>query len=217
MDLKAIAKLLGISTVCPRCGNDLIDTNKPVTPVTPVTEVFPHKIVFERESDEGNGDGAVVYFPSLSDREVSSVALNGEVAVKGNAYQGHPVFKLSKTGDQYTRPLKFSIVCGGVIYVAEQSSSAEPTTPSGGNSATSKPDGYANEGRGNARFPYVGAHYGKNIEVWIDGVLKMRVADGSKRQEGKNGLTWKPISENTGKLVVIGEFNTQFNSCTIKW
>ncbi|HBA73492.1 MAG TPA: hypothetical protein DCZ63_15255 [Geobacter sp.] len=186
---------------------------KPVQPA----KIFPHKITFERESDQGNGNGAVVYFSTLSDSEITAVSVNGEVAIKGNPWQGHPVFKLSKTGDLYTRPLKFSITYNGGFYGVEQSPNIESPAPSGGNSETTKPDGYANGGRGNARFKHPGSWYGKNIEVWIDGVKKLSVPDGSKRQEGKNGLVWKPISENDKKLVVIGEYNTQFGSCTIKW
>jgi len=200
-------------TTCPKCGHKWGET-----PV-PTTEAFPHKIVFEKESDEGYGNVGIVLFPTLADADVSFVSVNGEVATKATPYRGHPVFTLSKNGGLYPLPLKFVVKTpDGKSYVASYNETADtPAGPTGGNSETVKPSSYGNGDRGNARFSKPGAAYGKNIQVYIDGALKMTVADGSKRQEGRNGLIWKPISDNNGKLVVVGEYKVHYGSCTIKW
>lgn len=94
--------------------------------------------------------------------------------------------------------------------------SKDSTAPAGG-SETSAPSSYGNDNRGNARFSHPGSYYGKNIQVYIDGVHKMTVPDGSQRVEGNNGLLWKPVSENDGNLVVVGEYDVKFSTCTIKY
>jgi hypothetical protein len=228
-ELKSILDKFGFDysgLKCPHCGKVLADTATPIpTPIptptpNPTTKVFPHKIIFERESDEGYGNVAIILFPTLADAEITAVAVNGEVATKAHPYNGHPVFTLTKTGDKYTRPLRFTIVYGGETYTAEQSTSTTPVptpTPAGGHNETVKPSSYGNGNRGNARFSHPGSWYGKNIEVWIDGTKVMTVEDGGKRKEGKNGLIWKPVSDSNKKLVVVGPYGLKFNSCTIKW
>lgn len=94
--------------------------------------------------------------------------------------------------------------------------SKDSTAPAGG-SETSAPSSYGNDNRGNARFGHPGSYYGKNIQVYIDGVHKMTVPDGSQRVEGVNGLIWKPVSENDGNLVVVGEYDVKFSTCTVRW
>lgn len=162
---------------------------------------------------------------------VKSVATVGIVttgAVKlTDAIMGRVGDKISTTGDNssVTKTTSTAInkndttatnVGDGQSTANGGSGAKESTAPSGG-SETSSPSSYGNGGRGNCRFSHPGSYYGKNIQVYIDGVFKLPVPDGSQRAEGANGLTWKPVSESDGNLVVVGEFDTQFNSCTIKW
>lgn len=95
--------------------------------------------------------------------------------------------------------------------------SAPKDSPSSGGSETSILSSYSDDGRGICRFGHPGSYYGENVQVYIDGVFKMTVTDGSQRTPGPNGLLWKPVSENDGSLALLGEPNVQFSSCTIKY
>jgi len=203
---------------CPTCGQEL-----PVTPPS-TGKIFPHRIVFERESDEGYGVGAIVLFPSLADADVTYVSVNGEIAKKAHPYNGHPVFTLTKPGDQYLRPLKFVIkMSDGSTYTkeGEAATPATPDTPSGGHSETvgwkgcGNPDGA--KCRRNFRFRHPGSYYGKTPTVYLDGAKKLPVKDSAKRQEGANGIIWKPKSDSDGKLVGVGEYAGKHQKCTVTW
>jgi len=109
----------------------------PVTPpVTPPSgnKTFPHPITFERETTQGNGSAGIL-FRTLQAGLVTYVSVNGEVARQGTPYKGAPVFLLTKSGDQYDRPLSFVIkMSDGVTYTAKSgttSTPAEPGTPTG--------------------------------------------------------------------------------------
>ena len=192
------------------------DVTPPVVPPTG-TKPYPGKVTFDKTSDQGTGD----YYGTaclLIDPGMVKVVLNGEVALKGNMYGSRDVWRFLKVGDGYPKPWNFVFThTDGTVYTYVVIASASTDGPAGGNTETVRPSSYGNGDRGNARFSKTGAAYGKNIQVWIDGVLKMTVTDGSKRQEGKNGLIWKPVSDSNGKLVVVGEYKVHYSSCTLKW
>ena len=199
-------------STCPTCGQNISDQPGIVKP-------YPLKVIFDKTSDQGSG----AYFGTaclIIDPGMSSVTLNGEVAFKGNQYKGKDVWRFKRVGNDYAKPLKFILTHStGPQYSYVINEAAE--TPSGGRSETAKPSSYGNpdgaNARGNARFSKPGSAYGNNIQVWIDSILKMTVADGAKRQEGKNGLIWKPVSDSNGKLVVVGEYGKRGWTCTIRW
>jgi len=145
----------------------LCDQYYPVGPVDPVkpppstTKAFPHTITFEKDSDQGNGAAAIL-FRASPDNWVNYVSVNGEVARKGVSYKGASVFLLTKSGDKYSRPLKFIIktVDGGVY--AATSGSSSPTNPTGSykNSAEYTSYGERNGGRMTWRIPKRGDSLG---------------------------------------------------------
>ena len=104
----------------------------PVTPpVTPPSgnKTFPHQITFERETTQGNGSAGIL-FRTLQAGSITYVSVNGEVARQGTPYKGAPVFLLTKSGDQYARPLSFVIkMADGVTYTAKSGTAGETTGP----------------------------------------------------------------------------------------
>ena len=207
-------------STCPTCGQVLPEEP---TPTTGITKAYPGKVTFDKTSDQGTG----AYYGTaciLIDPGMVKVSLNGEDALKGNQHNGRDVWRFLKVGDAYPKPWNFLFThADGTIYTFTVTTSTvpqapdTPSGPTGDRIESVKPSSYGNGERGNARFPHPGAYYGKNIQIFIDGVYKMTVADGSKRQEGKNGLIWKPISDSNGKLVVVGEYKVKYSFCTIKW
>jgi len=198
---------------CPKCKHTWSDTPSP--PIG--TKPYPGRVTFDKTSDQGSGayHGTACV---LLDPGMIKVTLNGEVALKGNPYNGRDVWRFLKVGDGYVKPWTFIFYhADGTVYSYVVTGSSTPTGPTGGNTETVKPSSYGNGDRGNARFSKPGSAYGKNIQVWVDGSLKMIVADGSKRQEGKNGLIWKPVSDSNGRLVVVGEYKVHYKTCTIRW
>lgn len=125
-------------------------TPPPVTPPPSGVKVFPWPITFERDSDQGNGSAAIL-FRTLQDSFVEAVTVNSEVARKGRSYKGAPVFLLTKSGDKYSRPLKFFIrTSDGQVYTATSGSSGGGGgTPTGSykNKAVYKAYGKRNGGR----------------------------------------------------------------------
>ena len=207
---------------CPTCGQKIPDVVVPSTGLKP----YPLKVVFDKTSDQGSGE----YFGTacvLLDPGMSKVTLNGEVAFKGNQYKGKDVWRFKKVGNAYTKPWTFVFTHSTgpqYSYVINESGStpATPDAPAGGHTETVKPTSYGNPDskgrkRGNARFSHPGSWYGRNIQILIDGKLMMTVPDGSKRDEGNNGLLWKPVSDSNGRLVVVGPYGLTFKECTIKW
>jgi len=98
-------------------------------PVTPPSgnKTFPHQITFERETTQGNGSAGIL-FRALQAGSITYVSVNGEVARQGTPYKGAPVFLLTKSGDQYARPLSFVIkMTDGVTYVAKSGTASTPT------------------------------------------------------------------------------------------
>ena len=126
----------------------------PVTPpvVPPATKVCTMPITFERDSDQGNGAAAIL-FRTLQAGSITAVSVNGEAARIGRPYKNAPVFLMSKSGDQYARPLRFIVqTSDGQTCVAVSGSSdtpSGPTNPTGGykNQATYKAYGKRNGGR----------------------------------------------------------------------
>ena len=132
----------------------------PVDPVTPPvvppagTKTCPHPITFERATDQGSGSAGIL-FRTLAAGSVVAVSVNGEVAREGRAYKGSPVFLLTKAGEQYARPLQFTIkMADGVTYTAVSGSSGGtggttgPVTPGAyKNSAIYTSYGIRNQGR----------------------------------------------------------------------
>jgi len=100
-------------------------------PVTPPSgnKTFPHPITFERETTQGNG-AAGILLRTLQAGSVIYVSVNGEVARQGTPYKGAPVFLLTKSGDQYARPLSFVIkMADGQTYTAKSGTAGETTGP----------------------------------------------------------------------------------------
>ena len=131
-----------------------VPATPPVTPpVTPPSgnKTFPHPITFERATDQGNGSAGIL-FRTLQAGSVTYVSVNGEAARKGTPYKGSPVFLLTKSGDQYARPLSFVIkMADGGTYTAKNGTAGEtsgPATPGVyKNSATYTSYGVRNQGR----------------------------------------------------------------------
>jgi len=119
--------------------------NVPVTPpVTPPpgNQAFPHPITFERSTDQGNGSAGIL-FRTLQAGSITYVSVNGEVARLGVPYKGAPVFLLTKSGDQYARPLSFVIkMDDGVTYTAKTGNATGPISPSGSYSNKAEYDSY---------------------------------------------------------------------------
>ena len=117
----------------------------PVTPpVTPPSgnKIFPHAITFERATDQGNGSAGIL-FRTLQAGSITYVSVNGEVARLGVPYKGAPVFLLTKSGDQYARPLNFVIkMADGITYVANSGTTSTPTNPTGNYSNKAEYDSY---------------------------------------------------------------------------
>lgn len=76
---------------------------------------------------------------------------------------------------------------------------------------------YANGNRAHFRFSKPGVSYGNNIQVFFDNVLTASISSGGSRYERSDGFLWKPVSDNNGKLVILGPFNKKNSSCTIKY
>jgi len=112
----------------------------PVTPpvgppvVPPAgSKVCTMPITFERDSDQGNGAAAIL-FRTMQAGSVSAVTVNSEVARLGKPYKNAPVFLMSKSGDQYARPLRFIVqTSDGQACTATSGSEAPagPATPTG--------------------------------------------------------------------------------------
>jgi len=109
-----------------------VPVTPPITPpATPPSgnKTFPHQITFERETTQGNGSAGIL-FRTLQAGSITYVSVNGEVARQGTPYKGAPVFLLTKSGDQYARPLQFVIkMADGVTYTAKSGTAGETTGP----------------------------------------------------------------------------------------
>ena len=119
--------------------------NIPVTPpVMPPSgnQLFPHAITFERSTDQGNGSAGIL-FRTLQAGSITYVSVNGEVARLGVPYKGAPVFLLTKSGDQYARPLSFVIkMIDGITYTAKTGNASGPISPVGNYSNKVEYDSY---------------------------------------------------------------------------
>ena len=157
-----------------------------IPPVTPPagTKIFPHPITFERSTDQGNGSAGVL-FRTLQAGSVTYVSVNGEVARQGTPYKGAPVFLLTKSGDQYARPLSFVIkMADGVTYTAKSGTASTPTEPgtSAGEYKNSKVYGYFNHANGRQawRIPENGPWFGQPVKVVFSSGKSFTVYDTSK-------------------------------------
>lgn len=217
--------LVSCVKTCLDAGDSVTPTPEPTptpTPTpSPTTKPFPDTITFDNTSDQGPVAGtACILFPASWAGKITAVTVNNEVATSGNSYKGRPTFYLSKAGDKYTRPLKFVITTTIGTYTASSETATDPVV--GNNKETSKYGGSCGNPTGsncrrNFRFSKPGSSYGSNIKVYLDGVLKMTVVDGSKRQQGSNGMIWKPVSDNNKKLVFVAEYGKKNSECTIIW
>jgi len=222
--LLAFPELAGASLeTCVRaCLDDPLPTpTEPTTPVTPTAKVFPGTITFDNTSDQGAGPyygTACVLFPAIWEGRIKTVDMNGETAFHGTSYNGRPVFRLLKTGDKYTRPLKFTITStDGQVYTATSGSAA---APAGKNAESAKPSSCGNPDgancRQNMRFKHPGSYYGTSPTVDCDGT-KYAIKNSSKRQEEAGGWIWKPVSDSNGNLVIVGRNGKKYQSCTVIW
>ena len=212
------------------CVRACLDAESPVIPpvtppVTPPSssKVFPGNISFEEQSDIAVGQyagKAVVLLPASWLGKILSVGLNGETGYKDTPYKGMPVFRFIKPGNQYSRPLKFTITAtDGTVYIAT-SSTPSPTTPSGKNSESIKPSSCGNPDgancRQNMRAAHPGSYYGLTPTVNCDGD-KYYIKNSSKRQEESGGWIWKPVSDSNKNLVIVGKHGKKYQQCTVIW
>ena len=169
----------------------------PVTlPVTPPSgnKTFPHPVTFERETTQGNG-AAGILFRTLQAGAVTYVSVNGEVARQGTPYKGAPVFLLTKSGDQYARPLSFVIkMADGVTYTAKSGSDTTPGTPVAGYKyqKTYTSYGERNGGRKAWRVPEQGPTFGANIKVVFADGHTVIVKDPYHNYREGDGFVFKP-------------------------
>ena len=115
-----------------------------IPPVTPPSgnKIFPHAITFESSTDQGNGSAGIL-FRTLQAGSITYVSVNGEVARLGVPYKGAPVFLLTKSGDQYARPLSFVIkMADGITYTAKSGSTVDPISPTGDYTNKAEYDSY---------------------------------------------------------------------------
>lgn len=206
-------------------AEDWLNVTGAVTPPTPkpptTSKLFPEKITFEASSDVATNqyrDKAVVLFPATWAGRIASVSLNGEVGFKDTPYAGRPVFRFTKHGDDYDRPLEFVITAtDGTVYTASSTAEKEggDQEPGGMNSETSKTSAWANGNRDHFRLKKPGASYGTKITLKFSNGLTRPIKDGSKREEFSDGVLWKPISDNDGKAVVLGPRNVHISSVTV--
>ena len=211
-----------LETCIRSCLDDVTPTT-PTTPTVPTTptgaKVFPDQLIFEASSNVATGayaGKALILFPASWNGKILSVGLNGETGYK-DEYKGAPVFRYTKEGSAYARPLKIVITAvGGQVYTA--TTGATPTTPTTGkNTETSKTSAWANGNRDHFRLSKTGAAYGNNITLEFSNGLKRTVAAGAKRQEWSDGTLWKPVSDSNGKAVVLGPRNVHIASVTVRY
>jgi len=213
--------MASLETCIRSCLGDITPTT-PTTPTVPTTptgsKVFPGQIIFENQSDVATGayaGKALILFPSAWYGKILSVGLNGETGYK-DEYKGQPVFRYTKEGSAYARPLKIVITAvGGQVYTAT-TGAVFPVTP-GKNTETSKTSAWANGNRDHFRLSKTGSVYGKNITLEFSNGLKRTVTSGAARQEWSDGTLWKPVSDSNGKAVVLGPRNVHIASVTVRY
>jgi hypothetical protein len=137
-----------------------------IVPQPGTIAVFPHKVTFENSADQAGGNAAIL-FRTIPDGTVKAVSVNGESATLGRPYKGASVFLLSKPGEQYSRPLKFSITTSdGKFWTA--TSGADTTTPpvvTGDYKFKKTYSSYGiRNGRQAWRIPEAGASFGKQVK-----------------------------------------------------
>jgi len=152
--------------------------------VTPPTElVFPHKITFENSADQANGNAAIL-FRTIPDGTVKTVSVNGELARLGRSYKGASVFLLSKSGEQYSRPLKFVIITSdGKTWTATSETKTTPPPIVTGDykfNSTYTSYGIRNGGRQAWRIPKKGPDFGQPIKFVFSSGKSFTVNNTSK-------------------------------------
>lgn len=118
----------------------------------------------------------------------------------------------------------FVCLAGGAAYLFvtklhqdKKKSAAPPVPPAPAwKEETASNSAQANGDRSHFRFSHPGAFYGKDIEVRFDDIYTWTVADGAARTAQGSKL-WKPISDNTGKLAILGDTGKVYKKCTIKF
>ena len=192
----------------------------PSTPPQVGTKVFPDWITFEASSDVATDQyagKAVILLPASWLSKVKSLTLNGEQAFIDVPYKGIPVFRFTKNGNDYARPLKVVITAvDGTVYTA---TTGNATTPSGSgkNVETSNTSAWANGNRDHFRLSKSGSSYGSNITLEFSNGYKVVVPNGAVRKEWSDGTLWKPISDSNGKAVVLGPRNIHIASVTVRY
>ena len=165
----------------------------PVTPpvVPPTTKTCTMPITFERDSDQGNGAAAIL-FRTLQAGSVTAVSVNGEAARLGKPYKNAPVFLMSKSGDQYSRPLKFVVQAsdGQTCTAVSGSSDSGPSNPTGEYKHSKTYDSYGvRNGRQAWRIPENGPWFGQQVKVVFSSGKTRSVSNTSKNCRGDNPNT----------------------------
>lgn len=206
------------------CIRSCLDDITPTTPTTPTpptgSKVFPDQIIFENNSDVAVGQyagNALILFPAAWYGKILSVGLNGETGFR-DEYKGQPVFRYTKEGSAYPRPLKIVITAtDGQVYTAT-SGAVSPVAPTGKHTESVGTSGWANNNRDHFRISKSGASYGKNIILEFSNGMKYTVPDGSVRKEWADGTLWKPKSDNDpNKAVVLGPRNYHITVLTVRY
>jgi len=168
-------------------------------------------------SDSLSPGNAILVLPK--GMSATSVSVGSEKFNKlSKKYKEMEVWYGSKKSELYVnQTIKVSI---SAEYTANTGGTA--TTDTGGTSSTTKSETsknpvYANNNRAHFRFSKPGSSYGSSVKVYLDSVLVATISNGSSRYEGSNGFLWKPVSENDGKLVILGLYNVKYSTCTIKY
>lgn len=167
-----------------------------IVPQPGTVATFPHKITFENSADQSGGNAAIL-FRTIPEGTVRSVSVNGEPARLGKPYKGASVFLLSKPGDQYSRPLKFTITTSdGKFWTATSGAAEAPTTPAVTGDykfkATYTSYGVRNGGRQAWRIPKKGPEFGKKIKVVFSNGHTVYVNNTSRNYRESDGFVFKP-------------------------
>lgn len=159
------------------------------------TTIFPDNLTFEDTTDKGEGEykgTAAVLFPAKWEGKIKTVLMNGEKAFHGESYKGRPVFRFKKAGNEYSKPLKFTIetTTGNYTYSIGSSGSSVFIPPK--NSTRYKYFNIGDGGRRAYRVTKKGTDFGKSLKIVYDSGHVFNIPDTSKRTTDSKGCIYRP-------------------------
>lgn len=162
-----------------------IPTDLPVT-----TQQFMGKVTWEETTSSGKipyKGNAAVLFPASWNGKISSVSLNGEVAYKDTPWKGSPLFRFTKVGSSYTKPLRFLIYSNSIIYSYTYGVEAPPVLPTDPTNPTATNLGKFNtttsDGYRTLRTSFVGTSLGHSLKFVYSNGYSFTVPDTTRRFE----------------------------------